>query len=325
MAWAVVAAGLSACSLSEEPSVGATLGTVVPRLTQHGAPVRARGAYAGLGAWVDGFDFGPAYQAAGREPPVGPGAIDDMADHGVRTLFLQAVRNDPRSPGGIVDRPRVAEFLLRAHLRGVRVVGWYLPHFADLAVDLHNLELLSSFEVLGNRFDGVAVDIEATEAEPDLATRNARLVDLSSRLRAAAGRDTLGAIVLPPVLTEVVNRRYWPDFPWSEIGPLYDVWLPMSYWTFRLAASGYKDGYSYNEESTRRLRADLGQPDAVVHGIGGIGDETSPEQLTRFVQSLIDTGSVGGSVYDWNSMSTDTRVALTAAFTNAGARLPRPP
>ena len=135
---------------------------------------------------------------------------------------------------------------------------------------------------------------------------------------------------MPPVLTEVVNPDFWPGFPWAEIAPLYDVWLPMSYWSFRSEASGYGNGYTYNEESTRRLRNNVGDQNALVHGIGGIG-ATSPDQadssseplatvdeLPNFVRSLTDTASVGGSVYDWLTQNDEARAELQRLFAEAG-------
>jgi hypothetical protein len=304
---------------------GAGVGTIVARLVQHDSRPRDLQAYAGLGTWVDGFDFGPAY-TANRRPPVTPNVVDDMAANGVETVYLQAVRDDARSPAGVVDRALVAEFLIRAHRRGLRVVGWYLPKFNDVDLDFAHLQQIADFDVLGHRFDGVAVDIEAVEDVTDVADRNQRLIDLSKRLRASSGRDALGAIVLPPVLTEVVNQRYWPDFPWPELHPLYDVWLPMSYWTFRSTSSGYHDGYTYNDESTRRLRNNLGDGGAVVHAIGGIGDLVTTDELDRFAQSLADDRAVGGSIYDWNSMTSAARAALAERFaTGAAAHLPTPP
>ena len=312
-ALALATALLVGCS--DAPShAGAGVGAGVRTLFASTAAVRDRAAYAGLGAWVDGFDFGPAYQANGAAPPIGPAVVDDMAAHGVKTLFLQAARDDIRSPGGLVDGTLVGSLLVRAHAAGLKVVAWYLPRFRDPAVDLRNVLGLARFEVLGHRFDGVAIDIEATEDVPDVTTRNQRLLELSRAVRAEVGTDALGAIVLPPVLTEVVNEMFWPEFPYRDLSALYDVWLPMSYWTFRTQASGYKDGFTYNEESTRRLRADLGQPAAIVHGIGGIGDATTVEDLDKFTQSLVATGAVGGSIYDWSSMSSSIRDALSARF-----------
>jgi hypothetical protein len=304
---------------------GAGVGTIVARLVQHESRPRDFQAYAGLGTWVDGFDFGPAY-TANRPPPIAPSVVDDMAANGVKTVYLQAVRDDSRSPAGVVDRALVAEFLIRAHRRGLRVVGWYLPKFTDVDRDLAHLQQIADFDVLGHRFDGVAVDIEAVEDVTDVADRNLRLIDLSRRLRASSGHDALGAIVLPPVLTEVVNQRYWPDFPWTELHPLYDVWLPMSYWTFRSISSGYHDGYTYNDESTRRLRNNLGDGSAVVHAIGGIGDLVTTDELDRFAQSLADDRAVGGSIYDWSSMTPATRAALAERFaTGPASHLPTPP
>jgi len=307
------------------PSPGAGVGTIVARLVQHDSLPRDLKPYAGLGTWVDGFDFGPAY-TANAAPPIAPSVVDDMAANGVKTLYLQAVRDDTRSPAGVVDRALVAEFLIRAHRRGLRVVGWYLPKFADVDADFAHLQQIADFDVLGHRFDGLAVDIEAVDDVPDVPERNQRLIDLSTRLRAASGHDALGAIVLPPVLTEVVNTHFWPDFPWPALHPLYDVWLPMSYWTFRSSSSGYHDGYTYNDESTRRLRSDLGDGSAVVHAIGGIGDLVTPDELDQFAQSLADDRAVGGSIYDWNSMTPATRAALAERFaTGAAAHLPPPP
>jgi hypothetical protein len=226
-----------------------------------------------------------------------------------------------------VDPGTTAAILLRAHRRGIAVVAWYLPRFRNPAYDLENLERLDAFTVLGHRFDGIAVDIEFTDDVPDTDARNALLVDLSQKLRARTSGDVLGAIVLPPVQTEVINQDLWPDFPWAALRPLYDVWLPMSYWTFRSQASGYADGYTYNEESTRRLRADLADPGAPVHGIGGIGDLVTPATLDGFARSLVDTRSIGGSVYDWTSMTSATRQELTDRFAPGGLAgdLPKAP
>jgi hypothetical protein len=247
---------------------------------------------------------------------VQPTVIDDMHAHGVRTVFVQAARADTRSPGGLVDPGTVANLLIRAHQVGMQVVAWYLPRFRSVDEDLANLQLLARFDALGHRFDGIALDIEYTDDVPDTQVRNDRLVELSRRLRAALPGEKLGAIVLPPVQTEVLNKTLWPDFPWSKIKGDFDVWLPMSYWTFR--TGDYGDGYSYNEESTRRLRADLEDARAVVHAIGGIGDIATAEQLGAFARSLAATGAVGGSIYDWNAMAAKTRDAVTKLFAPGG-------
>ncbi len=279
--------------------------------------VRDLSPYEGLGTWVDAFDYGPAYQTEGHGPAVTPDDVDAMADAGVRTLYLQATRDDPRSPDGFVDEDLLDEFVLRAHERDMAVVGWYLPTFSSVTTDLANLQALLEFEVEGHRLDGVGVDIESTEEVPNPAIRNSRLVRLSEQLDELAGDDTpLSAIVLPPVLTEVINPDYWPDFPWAKLAPYYDVWQPMSYWSQRTEDSGYNDGAAYHEESVTRLLANLGaeEGDVVVHGIGGIGDEVTGEDLLAFAQALSADGAVGGSVYDWATLSQPNRDLLARLF-----------
>lgn len=285
------------------PPVERSLATL-PALVRAGSPDDDRSveAYRGYGTWVDVYDFAPSFQGGGA-PALGPDVVDAMAAQGVGTVYLQAAQLDERSPDPIVDPAVVAQFLVRAQRAGIEVVGWYLPRFTDLDQDMEHLQAIADFEVLGHRFDGVAVDIEWTEGVPDHRQRSAALVELSERLREASGDDPLGAIVLPPVQIEVVNPRKWPDFPWRELEPLYDVWLPMSYWTERRADSGLRDARAYVGQNIRRLRRNLDDPDARVHVVGGIGDQVDQRQATRFVETLDDMSAFGGSIYDWNTLA----------------------
>lgn len=280
----------------------------VDLLRQSGSTARSTSTYGGLGTWIDAFDFDPAYVRDGAEPAVDPAVVDDLADAGIRTIYLQAARIDDRATGRLLDEGLLAEFLLRAHARGLEVVGWYLPRFEDVDADLDRLLAIATFEVLGHRFDGVAVDIEFIEGVPDSNLRSERLVELSRRLRDARPGEALGAIVPPPVQLEVVNPDYWPLFPWRALDTSYDVWLPMAYWTTR--SGEYRDAYRYAEESTRRLRNNLRRPDVPVHIIGGIGDATTAADLDGFGRALEDTGAIGGSIYDWASLPAALRSEL---------------
>ncbi len=290
--------------------------------------VRTTDVYRGYGAWVDVFDFSPAYTHF--DPPFDFNSLAEMERGGVETIYLQAARLDDRSPDGLEDRWLLADLLIGAHQRGMAVVAWYLPKWVGDGRDLERLRLLDEFEVLGHRFDGVALDIEWRGGlEP--AARSERLVALSQTFRARTD-DPLGAIVLPPVLTEVVNTNYWPGFPWGKLASVYDVWLPMSYWSFRSDKSGYGDGYAYHEESVRRLRANLGDTAALVHGIGGIGgvdgidDDPAPrepratlDEIDAFIDALVDSGSIGGSIYDWQTLEPKARQALADHFSTGAA------
>lgn len=256
--------------------------------------------YRGLGAWVDVFD----YTSHGGRPPVGVPDIDAMAAHGVRTVYLQVAFDTEVFPGGVVPAGVVGPLLRRAHDRGINVVGWYSPRFLDPAADLARLSAIARFEHDGERLDGVAVDIE-DRGLADVSERNRRLVDLSRRLRETVGEaTTLGAIVLPTVLLEKVNTAFWPGFPWAEIAPFYDVWMPMTYWTDRLTASGYRDPRRLISESIARTRELTGLRDAPMHPIGGIGDKLTEQQLDTYVATLDAVGAIGGSVYDYRTMPT---------------------
>ena len=254
--------------------------------------------FRGLGTWVDVYDFSPDFVTGHRRPAITTASVDRMAAAGITTLYLQAAV--PRQP---VARPLVSPALLggllrRAHADGLRVVGWYAPAFADPAADLQRLLAMRDFRWAGQGFDGLAVDIEWTAGVPDVARRNQILVDLSRRLRSATAAP-LGAIVMAPVVLDVVNRRFWPQFPWRAIAPYYDAWLPMDYWTDRTVSSGYRDAYRYTTDNISRLRSDLGIPNAAVHAIGGVGGSSSGTQYVRFAAAAHSQGAIGLSVYDY--------------------------
>ena len=290
--------------------------------------VRTSSPYDGYGTWVDVFDFSPPY--AGTEPPVSAATVAEMAALGVQTVYLQAARLDDRSPSGLEDRWLLANFLTEAHSRDIEVVAWYLPRFANSSSDLDRVLQMAEFSVLGQRFDGVAVDIEWTGDGIDHETRSERLIALSAGITAALPDDAIGGIVITPVQLEVVNPDFWPGFPWAEIAENYDVWLPMAYWSFRSTSSGYGDGYAYLEESVRRLRTNIGDADALVHGIGGIGgvdgvdDPVDPPEplatlgeIERFVDALDVSGAVGGSMYDWVTLEPAARTRLQELFASS--------
>ncbi len=259
-------------------------------------------AYRGLGAWVDVFDYVPAI--GGERTPVGPDDVDAMAAQGVRTLYIQAAFDSPRLADGAVPAGLLAPILRRAHDHGMRVVGWYAPRFVDPAADLRRLVAITRLSVDDERFDGLAVDIE-DRSLTDVAERNRRLVELSRELRAAVDTDAvIGAIVLSPVLLETVNPRFWPAFPWAELAPDYQVWLPMVYWTDRLRASGLREPRRYVATTVARTRELLAQPAAAIHPIGGIADALTEGELDVFASTLPDVAAIGGSVYDYRTMPT---------------------
>ena len=254
-------------------------------------PTGALAEYRGLGAWIDVFDWSNAY--TGNKPSVGTAEVDRMADLGVQTLYVQAARHD--SPSDVQEPDRLLPIINQAHARGIRVIVWYLPSLEDVNRDLQRLMAISRLPS-----ESVAVDIES-RAVADPGERSRRLVDLSHRLRQSLPGRSIGAIVLPPVVTDVINTNYWPGFPWRELVPDYDAWLTMGYWTNRTQASGYRDAYRYTAENIDRMRANLGLPAAPVHPIGGIGDKTTVADVEAFHRAAAERGALGGSLYDYRT------------------------
>ncbi len=272
--------------------------------TPRGSAAPSLGPFRGLGTWVDVYDYGPRFQSSPDQlPAVTPASVDDMARLGVKTLYLQAAQDDTRSEGKLVDRALVGAILRRAHRHDLKVVAWYLPHFADVGRDLARVRALTHFRTEGERFDGIALDIEWTNDVKDVTLRNHALLDLASRARRVVTDVPLGAIVLEPVLIEDVNPSYWPSFPWRALRRSFDVWLPMSYWTNRSTASGWRDSFRYTSENVRRVRARLGEPDAAVHAVGGVADRTDPADLAGFVRAATRTHAIGWSIYDYVTTS----------------------
>jgi hypothetical protein len=258
-------------------------------------------AFRGLGTWVDVYDTEPPFQQPpGGTPPVNPDAITAMANAGVHTLYLQVSKDDIRSPQLITNSEHASYFLTRAHAAHMKVVAWYLPKHLDPAQDEQRVIALANFRAQGQQFDGIALDIEGLD-QKDVALRNERLVALVQALDRVAGDRPVGAIVYPPVATEVINPTLWPYFPWRALAPHVDVWLPMAYWTFRSSTSPYRDAGRYTAENITRLRADVGDAQLPVHVIGGVGDIASLSDYSSFERAARAGRTIGASVYDYNT------------------------
>jgi len=270
-------------------------------MSSSSADARNVDAFRGLGAWVDVYDYVPAFHQGSGPPPVSANTVDDLAALGARTIYLQAAIDDTRATGLIVDRHRVASLLERAHHDGVRVVAWYYPQLVDPTRDRDRLNALLDFRTHGERFDGIALDIESRQVA-DVTERNQRLVRLARQVRAHAGKRPIGAIVYPAVQTEVINPRLWPDFPYRRLARSVDAWLPMAYWTYR--DPPYRDAFTYADESVRRLRKDLGDSNAAVHPIGGLGALATPADIQGLVKAARRDHALGWSIYDADTTAT---------------------
>jgi len=273
------------------PSTAVPLGAADVALVP--APAYRLDPYRGLGCWVDVFDWSSSY--TGGKPPIGPADMALLARRGVRTVFLQTARYDRPAPeDDLLERARLFAIVDAAHAAGMAVVAWYLPTHTDQELDLRR-----AWAVLGAaRFDGFALDIES-RSEPDVALRNARLADLVARVRRAVGpNDVVGAIVVPPTTMQDVNPNYWPGFDWAMLADRCDVFLPMNYWTNRLASSPWRDAAASTTENINRLRRLAGRADYPVHMVGGVADLVTAAEVQAMVAASAAAGVTGASLYD---------------------------
>ena len=248
-------------------------------------------AFRGLGTWVDTYDYRSLTPHA---------AVTDMSGHGVRTLYLGTARFN--SPTDIMYAADVDAWLTAAHAAGLRVVGWYVPDYSDLARDVRRTVAIARFRgPTGQHFDAAAVDIEYPLHVADPIAWNAAVAAQLTQVRAATTM-ALGAIVLPPLLMGAwPDPTRWSGFPWPTIGRTSDAVLLMSYWTSytpaRLCRTDARFcAYQYTRAGIARCRQLTGLP---VHAVGGVGTKTTSAEITAFAQAARAANAIGASYYDY--------------------------
>ena len=73
----------------------------------------------------------------------------------------------------------------------------------------------------------------------------------------------------------------------------------MAYYTFRSSESGLRNAYRYTVDSVDRLRRHLDDDAAPVHIIGGLAEESTPDDYLDLERAARATEALGWSVYDY--------------------------
>ncbi len=259
----------------------------LPQAAAASAPVRS---YRGLGSWVDMYD------ARAWDDPAA--ALKDMQARGVRTLFLETANYHlPADSSTMFRRDDAGRLIQEAHARGIKVVAWYLPGFKDPAKDYRRSMAAIRYRTPdGQAFDSFTLDIEASIVK-DVDVRTSRLRSLSNRIRAAVGPTyPLGACIPSPA-GMVMHASYWPRFPYKTLAGIYDVFVPMGYYTYH--GDGYANAYRDTRDNIRIIREKTGRPGIPIHVIAGDGAKSSGSETTAYVRALRENGALGGSMYDW--------------------------
>jgi hypothetical protein len=258
--------------------------------------------YAGLGTWLD------IYATSYWDNP--EQQVAAMARDGVKTLFLQTGNYSQQA-----NRSELGRFVDAAHAHGLRVVAWYLPSFAHPEQDAHaSLAAIRFRSSHGERFDSFALDIEASivSSEP---LRNKRLINLSARLRRSVGPHyPLGAIIPSPV-GMLRHPHYWRSFPYHAVARLYDVFLPMAYWTDR-HLHGTHAARAYLAADVVVIHKRTGDPRVPIHLIGGISGSMTTDDMTGFMRAVADCHPLGYSLYAWSVMRSGQWSALRGPATD---------
>jgi hypothetical protein len=259
------------------------LAVIVPASSGGAASSRHRGPFRGLGTWVD------IYAAEWANPEA---AVAAMAKHHVKTLYLETGNY---SHAASVFRPdRAGRFIDAAHAAGMQVVAWYLPAFLYINIDARKaLGAINFQSATGQRFDGFALDVEATKVR-SLKLRDQRLLQLSARLRnAVSGKYKLGAITPSPI---GMSPTYWPDIPYRSLTRYYDAFLPMAYFTMR-GVYGRAATRNYLVQTVSAIRAASGNPTFPMHIIGGLSGSMTWKHTAGFMQAVAQTKPRGYSLY----------------------------
>ncbi len=263
------------------------LRTQLRSVTHRSAPPPAPniGMYSGLGSWIDIYD-----SSAWHHPKA---TVKSMRAHGVRTLYLQTSNFSRTRP--IMFRQATQRFINYAHRFGLRVVAWYLPGLERPEMEYERVMAAINLRTKsGQAFDSFALDIESPAVQPP-AERTRRLLALSARIRATVGQNyRLGAIIPSPRGMQK-HPGYWPDFPYEQLAGSYDVFLPMTYFTWRV--SGLAGARRYSTMNINITRRETGNPDVPVHIIGGISNEATTPETKGFVQAVRREPVWGASYY----------------------------
>ncbi len=251
------------------------------------APRADSSVFGGLGTWVDIYD-GPVYAAPEK-------SAQQIAARHVKTVWIETANFG--APADVVDPLRLGLLVDALHVRGVRVVAWYLPGHVNQALDQRRALAMLRFRTpSGGTFDGVALDIESTKLR-NVPLRSQRAVALTRWLRQQAGDVPLAIVPFNP---RGLERRpaTWPGFPWAQLAQNADAFAPMVYTGGGL--TGFDATYGYVTRALRLLRTQTGDPDVPIHVVGGVANRMGPDELAGFVAAVSDDGgTIGVSLYDW--------------------------
>jgi hypothetical protein len=123
----------------------------------------------------------------------------------------------------------------------------------------------------------------------------------------------LGGIIPSPA-GMAKNATYWPGFPYKDVAAVYNVIVPMGYYTYH--GDGYANAYKDTRDNVAIIRVQTGLPSIPIHIIAGDAAKSSDAETLAYVRALRETGCIGGSMYDWATTTPGSWAALRNVRTN---------
>lgn len=267
------------------------------------------GPFAGACVWVDVYEWAPS--STDGNPGVTPNQVSQMAEIGMKTLYIQSARTS--RDADIADPERFKEFVDAAHRHGMKVVSWYLPEHVDEQKDLRRV-----LSPLKSGVDGLGVDLESAKVG-DVGVRNQRAIALVRNAAVLAGDVPVGAVTFAPQALDRYEPKTWPDFPWKEVAEVSDVVVPMAYWTmYREEVPESDDPVVYTEEALGLLRERVGD-DVPVHNAGGLLQDSDAAQVAAATAAARRHGAIGISMYSWSGYQPGQMDAMSESWETQGS------
>jgi hypothetical protein len=255
-----------------------------------------------LGTWVDLFDYN-------LDPAT---AIAAMRSRGVHTLYIETARYNSSSAFDYLAK--IGNWVDRAHAAGIRIIGWYLPAYGTyMNTDVSRTVAIARYvSPQGNRFDGLAIDIEQKTSAQSRADWFTDIATHIRRVRSSVGASyPVGAIIPAPVAMDL-NPSRWSGFPWAAIGKYANVVLPMGYWSYRTDCSTDPThcAYGYSVGNIKEAREKTG---LLVHLIGGVADGITSSEVSDFIRAARNYHAYGASLYDYKTTASSYWSSLAGA------------
>jgi hypothetical protein len=143
---------------------------------------------------------------------------------------------------------------------------------------------------------------------------------LAARLRSAVSPDyPLGAIIPSPV-GMARHPHYWPAFPYAQLARIFDVFVPMAYFSHYVRSAPAV--YDYTRNVVLTIRQQTGDAAVPIHVIGGLADGASAAAVAAFARATSDCGVDGASLYEYPQTTAEQWTELATASLGLGIALP---